>query len=224
MQMAVQTPRSGIIMIILYIIINSIIIVIIIVIINTIIIIIIIIIITGCSTYVMAVVITVICSVRRVVANDQRLTELSFLYVSNTFLDILAVPNNAVFCITPTLFVIYSFSIHPSNFFVTLPRAPVTTGTTPTVFSLQNLPFSLFTSWYFSIFSVSFALQLHQLVQQYRWLSPFTLSCQLNLCLVFLPLLRCYTEHWYPTTLSLLHLLFLYCSFWDVFISFFPVF
>ena len=41
-------------------------------------------------------------SVRRVITCDQRLTELS-LHISNTFLNILQVPNKAVFCITPTL-------------------------------------------------------------------------------------------------------------------------
>ena len=57
------------------------------------------------NIYVLAVVITVISSVRRVITNDQRLTEYSRLYISNTFLSILAVPNKAVFCITPTLYV-----------------------------------------------------------------------------------------------------------------------
>ena len=66
-------------------------------------------------------------SVRRVITNDQRLTELS-LHISNTFLNILGVPNKAVFCITPTLSGIPNFSIHLSNPLVTLPRAPITTG------------------------------------------------------------------------------------------------
>ena len=52
---------------------------------------------------VLAVVITVFSSVRRVITNDQRLTELSLLHISNIFLNVLAVPNKAVFCITPTL-------------------------------------------------------------------------------------------------------------------------
>ena len=65
--------------------------------------------------YILAVVITVIFSVRRVITNDQRLTEYSRLYISNTFLSILAVPNKALFCITPTLHVIPSFPIHLSN-------------------------------------------------------------------------------------------------------------
>ena len=94
--------------------------------------------------------------VRRVTRNDQRLTEWSLLYIYNTFLNILAVPNNAVFCITPTLLVIPSFSIYLSNSFVTLPRAPITTGTTSTILSFHNLPIFLFRSRNFSIFSLSF--------------------------------------------------------------------
>ena len=49
------------------------------------------------NIYVLAVVITVISSVRQVIKNDQRLTEYFRLYISNTFLSILAVPNKAVF-------------------------------------------------------------------------------------------------------------------------------
>ena len=96
-------------------------------------------------------------SVRRVITNDQRLPELSLLHISNTFLNILAVPNKAVFCITPTLSGIPNFSIHLSNPLVTLPRAPITTGTTSTILSFHNLPISLFKSWYFSTFSLSFS-------------------------------------------------------------------
>ena len=105
----------------------------------------------------MAVVITVISSVRRVIINDQRLTEYSRLYISNTFLSILAVPNKAVFCITPTLHVIPSFPIHLSNSAETLPMAPITTGTISTFLNFHNLLFSLFKSWYFSTFSFSFS-------------------------------------------------------------------
>ena len=105
----------------------------------------------------MAVVITVISSVRRVITNDQRLTEYSRLYISNTFLSILAVPNKAVFCITPTLHVIPSFPIHLSNSAETLPMAPITTGTIPTFLNFHNLLFSLFKSRYFSTFSFSFS-------------------------------------------------------------------
>ena len=49
------------------------------------------------NIYVLAVVITVISFVRQVIKNDQRLTEYFRLYISNTFLSILAVPNKGVF-------------------------------------------------------------------------------------------------------------------------------
>ena len=133
-----------------------------------IIIIIIIIIIIKFQQNVLAVVIAVFSSLRRVITNDQRLTELSLLHISNTFLNILAVPNKAVFCITPTLNGIPSFPTHLSNPLVTLPRAPITTGTTSTILSFHSLPLSLFKSWYFSTFSLSFSPLLHQQVQQYR--------------------------------------------------------
>ena len=103
----------------------------------------------------MAVVITVIASVRRVISNDQRLTEYSRLYISNTFLSILAVPNKALFCITPTLHVILSFPIHLSNSVETLPMAPITTGTISTFLNSRNFLISFFKCWYFSTFSFS---------------------------------------------------------------------
>ena len=80
---------------------------------------------------------------RRVITNDRRLTELCLLHISNTFLNILAVPNKATFCITPTWSGIPSFSIHLSNPLVTLPRAPITTGMSSTLLSFHNLPISL---------------------------------------------------------------------------------
>ena len=49
------------------------------------------------NIYVLVVVITAISSVRRVITNDQRLTEYSRLCISNTFLSILAVPNKTVY-------------------------------------------------------------------------------------------------------------------------------
>ena len=67
------------------------------------------------NIYVLAVVITVISSVRQVITNDQRLTKYSRLYISNTFLSILEVLNKVVFCITPTLHVMPSFPIHLPN-------------------------------------------------------------------------------------------------------------
>ena len=99
-------------------------------------------------------------SVRRVKTNYQRLTEYSRLYISNTFLSILAVPYKAVFCITPTFHVIPSFPIHLSNSTETLPRAPITKGTISTFLNFRNLLISLFNSWYFSTFSFSFSSTL----------------------------------------------------------------
>ena len=78
----------------------------------------------------------------------------AFFYISSTFFKILVVPSKAVFCITPTLFVIPSSAIHPSNYFVALPRAPITIGKTFTVLSFHNLPSSLF------IFLLSFSSTL----------------------------------------------------------------
>ena len=110
------------------------------------------------NIYVLAVVITVISSVRRAITNDQKLTKYSRLCISNTFLSILAVPNKAVFCITPTLHVIPSFPIHLSNTADTLPTAPITTGKISTFLNFHNLPISFFKSWYFSTFFFLFPL------------------------------------------------------------------
>ena len=112
------------------------------------------------NIYVLAVVITVISSVRKVITNDQRLTEHSRLYISNTLLSILAVPKKALFCITPTLLVMLSFPIHLSNSAETLPRAPITTGTISTFLNFHNLLISFFKFWYFSSFSFSFSFTL----------------------------------------------------------------
>ena len=76
-----------------------------------------------------------------------------YLFVLLIIINILVVPKNAVFYITPTLFPISSFSIHPSNSFVTLPRALITARTAGTTFSFYNIPMSLFQSSYFSTFS-----------------------------------------------------------------------
>ena len=108
------------------------------------------------NIYAQAVVITVISSVRRSITNYQRLTEYSRLYISSTFLSILAVPNKVVFCITPTLHVMPSFPIHLSNSAEILPRAPITTGTISAFLNFHNLLISFFKSWYFSTFSFSF--------------------------------------------------------------------
>ena len=63
-----------------------------------------------------------------------------------------AVPNNAVFCITPTLYFLPSFLIHLLNSFLTLPKGSITTNTTSTILSSHNLPISLFKSGCFSTF------------------------------------------------------------------------
>ena len=94
--------------------------------------------------------------VKRVITNDQKLTEYSRLYIPYTFLSILAVPNRALFCITPTLHVMPSFPIHLPNSAETLPRTPITKGTISTFFSVHNLLF--FKSWYFFNFYFSSTL------------------------------------------------------------------
>ena len=112
------------------------------------------------NIYVLAVLITVISSFWRVTTNGQRLTEYSHLYISNTLLSILAVPNKAFFCITPTLYVMPSFPIHLSNYAETLPRAPITTGTVSTFLNFHSLLISFFKSWYIFTFSFSFSSTL----------------------------------------------------------------
>ena len=69
-----------------------------------------------------------------------------YLFVLLIIVNILAVP---------TLFPICSFSIHPSVSFTTVPRAPITTRTTSTIFVPYNVPMSLFQSSYFSTFFFS---------------------------------------------------------------------
>ena len=69
----------------------------------------------------------------------------------------------------------------------------------PTIFQSLSLSLNPVT---FPLSPFLFPLLLHQLVQQYRWLSPSAPSWQLKLCLVFLPLSRCHTESWYPTTFT----------------------
>ena len=52
-----------------------------------------------------------------------------------------------------------NLSIHPSNFFCDT-RVPIIIGTPSTILSFHNLPISLFKSWYFSVFSLSFTTTL----------------------------------------------------------------
>ena len=103
-------------------------------------------------TYLLAVIIAVTSFFKRVIRNDQGLTERSLLYIFNIFLNMFAVPNNAVFCITPTLYFLPSFLIHLLNSFLTLPKGSITTNTTSTILSSHNLPISLFKSGCFSTF------------------------------------------------------------------------
>ena len=91
--------------------------------------------------FILAIVIAFISSVRRAITNDQRLTEYSRLYISNTFLSILAVPNKTLFCITPVLHVMPRFPIHLSNSAETLPRASITTRTISTFLNFQSSDF-----------------------------------------------------------------------------------
>ena len=90
----------------------------------------------------------------QLVANAKRILS---PYMSKTFLSILAVPNKTDFCTIPTFNLIPSVPIHPLKPLLMHPKAPITTGTTSTFFSDQNLFSSLFKFWYFSIFSISFS-------------------------------------------------------------------
>ena len=110
-------------------------------------------------------------------------------------------PSNIVF--------ISGFSIHPSNSFVKLLRAPIFTGTDSTILSFHNLAISVFKSWYFSTFSLSFSPTLTSAGTTTSMVISFAPSCQLKLCLVFSPLSCCHTEHWYLTLLSVLYFLLL---------------
>ena len=73
--------------------------------------------------------------------------------------------------------------------------------------SLQGrfLPFlvsiiSLFKSWCFFTFSLSFSPTFTSAGTGISMIIPF--FCKLKLCLVFLALSRCYNERWYPATFS----------------------
>ena len=103
--------------------------------------------------------------------------------------------NKAVFCITTILYVIYSLSIHISKSFVTLSRAPITTGTTSTVLSLHNLPISIFKSWDFSTFSFSLSPALMSAATAISTIIPFRSFLSVTIMFVFLPLSLSHTEH-----------------------------
>ena len=111
--------------------------------------------------------------------------------------------------------VIRSILYHPSNSFVTLPRTPITTSTTSTILSFRNLPISLFKSRFL------FLLILHQLVQQYRWITLSLFFVNQNYvwssCLYHVVTLNIDIPQYF-------HFFIIYYSFWDVFILFLRVF
>ena len=115
-------------------------------------------------------------------------TQWSLLITSNTFLNILAVPNNAAYCITPTLYIIPNVTIHLLNSFVTFPRAP----------SLQiRLP--LF--WVSTIFE-SFSLQVLVVFHFFPFLFPTSISAGTAI-LMMIPF--CSSSYKCPNRLSLVH-------------------
>ena len=91
-----------------------------------------------------------------------RVSDLSFpsSYRDSTSLSIFAVPNNAVFWITPNLTftpVRFMYSLKLTD---TAQRAPITTGITMTFSKRQTFEISPFKSWYFSNFSSSLSFTL----------------------------------------------------------------
>ena len=127
------------------------------------------------NIYVLAVVITVISSVRQVITNDQRLTECFRLYISNTFFSILAVLHKADFCITPTLHVMHSFPMHIPNSAETLPRAPITIATISTFLNFYNLLISFFKSFFQKLFPFFFFFLLYSYISWYSNINNYPL-------------------------------------------------
>ena len=76
---------------------------------------------------------------------------------SKTFLNIRAVPSNAVFCSNAVLLTTPSSSMHFFSFFDVLLSAPTTTGVTLMLLMFHILLISFFSS---SVFSFSFSLTL----------------------------------------------------------------
>ena len=167
------------------------------------------------NIYVLAVVIAVICSVRRVITNDQRLTEYSRLYISNIFLSILAVPNKALFCVTPAKHVMPNFPIHLSNSAETLPRVPITARTISTFLNFHNPLISFFESWYFSTFSFFSTLTLAGTAVSI--IIPFSSFLPITIRSGRLVLLSSYSPECFD-------LLILCHSFWNMLIPLFTVF
>ena len=71
-------------------------------------------------------------------------------------LNVLAVPNNVIFCRCYVFTCIPKFFMYCSNFLLITSSAPVTTGTTSTFFINHILLTCCFNLSYFSIFSCSF--------------------------------------------------------------------
>ena len=118
------------------------------------------------NIYVLVVVISVISSVRRVITKWTSLTDTLVFTFQIFFSVFLQFPTRHSFALT--LHVIPNFPINLSNAAETLPRALITTGTISTYLNSHNLLISFSKCWYFSTFSFSFPLLLHQLVQQYQ--------------------------------------------------------
>ena len=72
---------------------------------------------------------------------------------SKTFLNIPAVPSNAVFCSNAVLITTPSSSMYLFSFFGVLPSAPTATGMTLMLLMFHILLISLFSSWHLSMFS-----------------------------------------------------------------------
>ena len=168
------------------------------------------------NIYILAVFITLNSSVRQVITNEQRITEYSCLYISNTFLSsILAVSNNALFCITPTLHLMPSFPIKLSSSAEILPRAPIITGTISTFLNFYNF-WSLFSNpGTFPLSLFLFSLLLHKLVSNinnYALLFFLVNNYQVRLsCLYQIFTLEIYVLEYFD-------LFILYCSFWSILI------
>ena len=82
------------------------------------------------------------------------------LYTLATFLSILAVPNNAIFCTCSILISSFSFLTWFSNSTDIAPNAPITTGISNNFFIPHIRIISSLNSCYFSIFSCSLLLTL----------------------------------------------------------------
>ena len=80
-----------------------------------------------------------------------------------TFLKIRAVPSSTAFCSNAVLITTPSFSTQFFSFFDALPSAPTITGMTLMLLMFHILLISPFSSWYLSIFSLSFSLTLMSL-------------------------------------------------------------